>query len=86
MGFLGIPFEEKIYKVNLTADGQHEQSEWEAEKDKLGLKDPKLPYFIHGETKITDAAEISRYIAVRWGPQLLGITPEEKFNVENLLA
>jgi hypothetical protein len=63
-------------------------AEWEREKGDLGFEemDLHLPYFIHGEVKITDSFEIAKYISSRWGEHLLGTTPETKANVTEIIS
>ena len=51
-------------------------------KETLGLKFPNLPYFIDGEMRITETLAIMKYIANRYGPELLGTTSEQVGQVE----
>ena len=58
------------------------ESEWEDEKDNVGLDFPSLPYFLDGPTRLTDNLAIHKYIARKWGqPQLLGKTDLDRANV-----
>ena len=49
--------------------------EWLKDKYSLGLDFPNLPYFIDGDVRITETVAIHKYIAGKWGPELLGDTP-----------
>ena len=51
-------------------------------KDNLGLKFPNLPYFIDGETKLTETNAIMKYICNKWNPDLLGVDPAQRAQVE----
>ena len=41
-------------------------------KDTLGLQFPNLPYFLDGDLKLTETNAIMKYIAAKYGPDLLG--------------
>lgn len=50
----------------------------------LGLEFANLPYFIHGNNKITESLAIHHYIAEVWDQSLLGKTPKDKAMVDML--
>ena len=56
-----------------------------AEKYRLGLEFPNLPYFLDGDVSFTETIAIHKYIAGKWGPQLLGRDPGQRAHV-NMLA
>ena len=41
-----------------------------------------MPYFIDGETRLTEPCAIMKFIANKYGPQLLGSTPSQIGQVE----
>ncbi|XP_028398305.1 glutathione S-transferase Mu 3-like [Dendronephthya gigantea] len=71
-------FEEKRYACGPAPDFSREC--WLKEKNNLGLDFPNLPYYIDGDTKITQSSAIIRYIARKHN--LLGTTDEEKLKVD----
>ena len=68
--YLGVEYEEDLYEQGDAPD--FDRSQWLDKKDSLGLRFPSLPYFIDGETRLTEAAAIMRFIARKYGPELLG--------------
>ena len=48
----------------------------------MNLKFPNLPYFVDGDYRLTDAGAIMKFIASKYGPDLLGITPMQQGQVE----
>ncbi|XP_046839864.1 glutathione S-transferase Mu 1-like [Xenia sp. Carnegie-2017] len=71
-------FEDKRYQHG-PPPGCHREA-WLKEKENLGLDFPNLPYFIDGDTKITQSSAIIRYIARKHN--LCGETDEEKTIVD----
>ncbi|CAN7985842.1 unnamed protein product [Ixodes hexagonus] len=64
--YAGIPHTEKTYPFG--ARGQeNRRSEWLADKPRLGLDFPNLPYLVDGELKLTQSLAILRYLARRSG-------------------
>ncbi|KAM7539137.1 hypothetical protein Aperf_G00000056607 [Anoplocephala perfoliata] len=61
--YLGVEFEEKVYKAGPDFD----RSMWLSEKFNLGLKYPNLPYYIDGDLKLTQSLAILEYIADEHG-------------------
>ena len=47
--YCGVDVEEKRYDFG----PNFEKTEWLSEKNKLGMKLPNLPYYIHDDVKIT---------------------------------
>ncbi|KAM9268342.1 glutathione S-transferase Mu 1-like isoform 1-T1 [Morus bassanus] len=60
----------------------YDKSQWINEKEKLGLDFPNLPYFIDGNTKLTQSNAIMRYIARKH--KMCGETEEEILRVDML--
>ncbi|KAM7538666.1 hypothetical protein Aperf_G00000056455 [Anoplocephala perfoliata] len=52
--YLGVKYEDKAYDL---------REEWFAEKFKLGMDFPNLPYYIDGDFKVTQSSAIIEYIA-----------------------
>ena len=79
--YLGINFEDQPYD-------EAEKWEWEETKDSLGLASPSLPYLIDERPELeervalTGTLAILKYIAESYDPSLLGISVEEKANIE----
>ena len=80
--FLGVDFEEHQYEQG---DGpEFSRDAWFSVKPTLGLAFPNLPYLLDGDYKLTESNAIMKYIAQKYGPQLLGSTPEIVGTVEML--
>ena len=60
---------------------EYSRQEWDTDKKKLNLEFASLPYFIDGNTKLTDAIAIQKYISRKWAPYLMGHSPEERAHV-----
>ncbi|XP_006887246.1 PREDICTED: glutathione S-transferase Mu 1-like [Elephantulus edwardii] len=73
-------YEEKKYKLGDASD--HDRSQWQNEKFKVGLDFPNLPYLLDGAHKITQSKAITRYLARKHN--LCGETEEEKIRVDIL--
>lgn len=66
LNYAGIRYTEKTYPFG--ARGQeNRRSEWLADKPRLGLDFPNLPYLVDGEIKLTQSLAILRYLARRSG-------------------
>ena len=74
MVYLGVDYEEDLYEQGDGPDFSRQQ--WFDKRDKLGLAFPNLPYLIDGSTQVTETLAIMKYIANKFGPQLLGKDPE----------
>ena len=48
----------------------------------MGLKFPSLPYYIDGDTRLTDTMAIMKFIASKYAPDLLGKTAAQQGKVE----
>ncbi|CAL8136799.1 unnamed protein product [Orchesella dallaii] len=70
LAYLDVDFDEKFYELTpeLTSDN------WLADKEKLGLDFPNLPYFFDGSTKITETRAILKHLSRTRKPELLGKT------------
>ena len=82
MVYLGVSFAEDQYEQG-DAPG-FDRSCWTDVKESLGLPFPNLPYLIDGKVKMTETNAIMRYLATKYGPELLGTTPEQIAQVEML--
>jgi len=71
-------FEDKRY--NCGPPPEYNREEWTKEKYTLGLPFPNLPYWIDGETKLTQSKAILRHLARKYG--LDGNTEEEKQRID----
>ena len=75
MVYLGIDYDEDVYEQGGPPD--FDRSKWLLKKDNLGLAFPNLPYFIDGETRLTDVGAIMKFICNKYGEHLLGTTPAQ---------
>lgn len=73
-----VDYEDKLYKCG--GPPNFDRSEWLNEKFNLGLDFPNLPYYIHGDVKITQSQTILRYLARKHGFD--GRTEEDKTRVD----
>ena len=74
--YCGVDFDQQFY---------YGMDDWfKGDKIKLGLEFPNIPYFIHGEHKITETLAIHHYIAEVWDSTLLGKTTKDKAVVSML--
>lgn len=74
LGYAGVEFEDKIYEQE---DGpSFSRDAWLADKFKLGLDFPNLPYYFDGDVKLTQSSAIMRHIARKH--DLMGKTDTEK--------
>ena len=80
MQYIGLEYDEAIYEQGDAPDFSKE--EWLKDKEKLDLPFPNLPYLIDGETKVTEAIAIMKYIANKYSPELLGRDAKEIAYVE----
>ena len=83
LAYLGIEYEMVEYEQGDAPDFSRDS--WLNDKYHLGLDFPNLPYFTHGDVKITETSAIHKYIAGMWGPELLGRDPSERAHV-NMVA
>ncbi|GBL88800.1 Glutathione S-transferase class-mu isozyme 1 [Araneus ventricosus] len=65
-----VDFEDKRYPRNVLGF-----EDWQKDKFSLGLDFPNLPYYIDGDTKITQSVAILRFLAYRHG--LIAKTKEQ---------
>ncbi len=70
MVYLGVDFDEHQYEQGDAPD--FDRSSWLNVKETLGLQFPNLPYLLDGNFKLTETNAIMKYIANKFGPQLLG--------------
>ena len=80
MVYLGVEYEEHQYEQGEAPD--YDRSQWLDKKDDLGLKFPALPYFLDGNLRLTDQGAIMKYIANKYGPELLGKNTRQIGQVE----
>ena len=75
MVYLGVDYEEHQYEQGDAPD--FDRSSWLTVKETLGLQFPNLPYLLDGNMKLTETNAIMKYIANKFGPQLLGSDPTQ---------
>nr|CAB3251143.1 glutathione S-transferase Mu 3-like [Phallusia mammillata] len=63
--YSGVEYEQKDY---VCSDDPPYTNNWMDEKYKLDLDFPNLPYFVNGNTKITESWAILKYVAEKFGP------------------
>jgi len=80
MVYLGVDYEEHQYEQGDAPD--FDRSSWLTVKETLGLQFPNLPYLLDGNMKLTETNAIMKYIANKYGPQLLGSDPTQIAQVE----
>ena len=73
MVYLGVDYSVDQYEQGEAPD--FDRSAWLNVKSTLGLPFPNLPYLIDGDLKLTETNAIMKYIASKYGPELLGTTP-----------
>ncbi|XP_015781114.1 glutathione S-transferase Mu 1 [Tetranychus urticae] len=73
-------YEDKRYNYGPAPDFSRE--EWNKEKYSLGLSFPNLPYYIDGDTKLTQSKAILRHLARKY--ELDGQTESEKQRIDQL--
>ncbi|KAK4306257.1 hypothetical protein Pmani_021906 [Petrolisthes manimaculis] len=78
--YTGTEFEDKYYECGPAPD--YDKSCWFDVKNKLGLDFPNLPYYIDGDTKVTQSNAIMRYIARKH--DMCGKNEEERWRVDVL--
>ncbi|XP_019643930.1 PREDICTED: glutathione S-transferase Mu 5-like isoform X1 [Branchiostoma belcheri] len=76
--YTGTEYEDKRFQCGPAPD--YDRSEWLDIKHTFGLDFPNLPYYIDGDTKITQSNAILRYIARN--NNLCGETEQERVRVD----
>jgi len=74
LGYADVDFEDKLYEV--TDEPEYSREAWLKEKFNLGLDFPNLPYYVDGETKLSQSSAIMRHLARKH--DLMGKTDKEK--------
>lgn len=72
-----LEYDETIYDIVNGRDKWFEE-----DKKNLDLTMPDLPYFIHGDIKMTEHDAIMRYLAKTYKPDLLGKTIKDQTLVD----
>jgi len=65
LNHLGVEFEDKEYGMGSPPNLNRDQ--WEADKAKLNLEFPNLPYYIDGDLAITESSAIINHLARKHG-------------------
>jgi len=81
--YIGVEYAEEFYEQG-DASTNFSVEEWTSKKDTLGLAFPALPYMIDGDVKLTDAQAIMYYLSMKYNPELIGKTIEDKARVDIL--
>ena len=84
LAYCKVDYTYKQYVAKIGEDGKPDRGEWPADKFNLGIGFPNLPYFIHGDVKIAETMPMMRYICAEWKPELLGKTPAQRAEVNQL--
>ncbi|OMJ70527.1 hypothetical protein SteCoe_31482 [Stentor coeruleus] len=79
---IGVDFEDRTYTQGPAPD--YDRSAWTDAKDSLGMSFPNLPYFMDGDFKISETMAIAQYIALKYKPEFVGTTLQEKGLVQQL--
>jgi len=74
LGYAEVDFEDKLYEI--TDPPEFSPEAWMKEKFTLGLDFPNLPYYLDGETKLSQSNAIMRHLARKH--DLMGKTDREK--------
>merc|ERR1712127_50172 len=83
LAYQGVEYEMVEYEQG---DGpEFSRQPWLDVKPNLGMDFPNLPYFHHGDLKISETMAIHKYIADAWKPEVLGKTAADKAHA-NMLA
>ena len=78
------PYEDVMYEQG---DAPNYSVEcWTSVKNTLGLDFPSIPYMIDQETKLTDVYAIMLYLATAYAPELLGVDPDEKGEIDMMYS
>mmetsp|Transcript_17876 Transcript_17876/g.12835 ORF Transcript_17876/g.12835 Transcript_17876/m.12835 type:complete len:123 (-) Transcript_17876:340-708(-) len=80
---LGVDYVEDFYEQG-DESTNYSVEQWTSVKDNLGLAFPQLPYLIDGDVKIADAQAIMFYLAMKFEPDLIGKTLQDKAKVDVL--
>ncbi|XP_052679113.1 glutathione S-transferase Y1-like [Crassostrea angulata] len=81
LNYVGEEFDDVQYQQGVAPDFSRDA--WLSVKNTLGLAFPNLPYYIDGDTKITQSNSILRYIGDKHA--LLGKTPKEKVDCDMMV-
>jgi len=73
-----IEFEDKLYQIGPAPEFQY--PEWLADKEKLDVDFPNLPYYIDGDIKLTQSIVILRYLARKY--DLMGDNEAQTLRIE----
>ncbi|XP_075551107.1 glutathione S-transferase Mu 1-like [Dermacentor variabilis] len=73
----GVPYEDRRYSYGKGLEPS--QDEWLAEKHKLDLDFPDLPYLIDGDVRMTQCQAILRYLGRK-----LGLVPKEERTLQRV--
>jgi len=78
LAYVGEDYEDKRYYTGPAPD--YDKSEWLAEKFKLGLDFPNLPYVLDGDVKLTQTHAIMRYLGRKY--KLVGTDENENIRCD----
>ncbi len=72
-----VDFHDFVYELGGPPD--YSTSEWENAKHTLGLDQPKLPYYIDEDVRITETLAIMKHISAKYQPsKMLGKTQADQ--------
>ena len=67
-------------------NGEVGRGEWPNEKFNLGIGFPNLPYIIDGNVKLAETMPLMRYICLKWKPELIGRSLQERAEIDMMGA
>jgi len=76
--YLDIDFEDKYYDFT----PENTKGYWYADREKLNLPLPNVPYLLDGPHKITESRAILKHLCRTRKPELLGTTPEIQARID----
>lgn len=79
--YTGEKYGEKTYEYGPAPD--YDRSAWTSEKFNLGLQLPNLPYFIDGDTKLTQSYAILRHFGRKY--DLFGKNEKEMYMIDMMM-
>jgi glutathione S-transferase len=79
LAYAGVDHENREYEMHLVPDSAADMSDWGNDKAKMsanGENFANLPGIKDGDFYLSESVAVTRYIAAKWCPALLGSTPE----------
>jgi glutathione S-transferase len=80
LAYLEVDYEDKYFELTPQLTNDH----WHAERDRLHLDFPNLPYLLDGTMKVTESRAIMKYLSRTRKPELLGKTIEAQTQIDTV--